>query len=144
MAHLVSRLETSSKDKRDCSYWKECKRATARLRWLPRFSRRNWKSGWSRVLRRRACGRGARQHKRERRARKTQDTKRTSDAYGLRKMSCSPESRTENWGEYERLRCSESIGPRAVVQALGTQIAGLNTQGPHRYWRPMAWCWAGG
>src|SRR5260221_14612696 len=31
MAHLVSRLETSSKDKRDCSYWKECKRATARL-----------------------------------------------------------------------------------------------------------------
>src|SRR5258708_34006286 len=32
MADLVSRSETSSKDKRDCSYWKECKRATARLK----------------------------------------------------------------------------------------------------------------
>src|SRR5260370_33776395 len=32
MAELGSRLETSTKDGRDCSYWKECRRATARLR----------------------------------------------------------------------------------------------------------------
>src|SRR5260370_26255345 len=32
MAQLGSRLETSTKDARDCSYWKECRRATARLK----------------------------------------------------------------------------------------------------------------